>query len=193
MRPRFALRKELAQLILWAALPCLSSSAEVRAMPDIAVQRKVISVEHIEIHTMKTCDDVARRLEATVKPLDPELTAAMARADSEAAEKIAGAEPLFIFSKRDHGAILRIAGQSRKAIQYEIGNPMTATKMTRHRLEASLYAPLRVTLFESDKGGCALAYDLPSSLFGQFGDDRVSAVAQQLDQDLKAALLHAAE
>jgi len=31
-----------------------------------------------------------------------------------------------------------------KAIQYEIGNPLTAERMTRHVLAAGLYAPLRV-------------------------------------------------
>jgi uncharacterized protein (DUF302 family) len=160
-------------------------------MPNASTQQKTISVEHIEIHSAKSLDEVAKALEATVKSLDPNLQEVMANGDVERAKKIVGEEPLFIFAKRDHGAILRVAGQRRTAIQYEIGNPMTATEMTRYRIEASLYAPLRVTLYENDGGGCTFAYDQPSSLFGQFGDARVLAVAQRLNQELKAALLRA--
>jgi hypothetical protein len=31
-------------------------------------------------------------------------------------------------------------------------------------------------------------YDLPSSLFGQFGDNRVTAVGRELDMELEEAL-----
>jgi hypothetical protein len=65
--------------------------------------------------------------------------------------------------------------------------------MTRYRLGASLYAPLRVTLYENEAGGSTFAYDQPSNLFGQFGDEQVAAVARGLDEKLKAALLRAAE
>jgi hypothetical protein len=37
-----------------------------------------------------------------------------------------------------------MGSKTRKAVQYEIGNPLTATRMTRHRMAAALYAPLRV-------------------------------------------------
>jgi len=48
---------------------------------------------------------------------------------------------LSIFEERDHGALLQIFGSGRDARQYEIGNPLTASKMTRYRLSAALYAP----------------------------------------------------
>jgi hypothetical protein len=35
-------------------------------------------------------------------------------------------------------------------------------------------------------------YDRPSSLFGQFGDERVTAVARQLDASLEGVLIKAA-
>src|SRR5215469_9343947 len=77
----------------------------------------------------------------------------------------------------DHGGLLHIAGLARKAVQYEIGNPLTAARMTQHRLSAALYAPLRVVLYEDEAGRAAFEYDRPSSLFDQFGDERVTAVA----------------
>jgi len=84
--------------------------------------------------------------------------------------------------------LLRIAGLARKAVQYEIGNPLTAARMTRHRLPASLYAPLRVVLYEYEAGHAVFEYDRPSSLFGQFGDERVTAVARELDASLERVL-----
>jgi hypothetical protein len=65
--------------------------------------------------------------------------------------------------------------------------------MTRHRLAAGLYAPLRIFLFEDEKGGSIFEYDKPSSQFGQFDDEQVSAVARGLDASLERALRRAAE
>jgi uncharacterized protein (DUF302 family) len=78
-------------------------------------------------------------------------------------------------------------------MQYEIGNPHTASKMTRYRLAAGLYAPLRVILYEDETNGAIFEYDRPSSLFGQCGDERVTEVGRYLDAALEAVLRHAAE
>jgi len=100
---------------------------------------------------------------------------------------------LSIFEERDHGALLQIFGSGRDARQYEIGNPLTASKMTRYRLSAALYAPLRVVLFEDEQGRGVFEYDKPSSFFGQYGDERVTEVGRYLDVALEAALREAAE
>jgi uncharacterized protein (DUF302 family) len=99
---------------------------------------------------------------------------------------------LAIFSARDHGGLLRTAGLVRKTVQYEIGNPLTATEMTRHQLPTALYAPLRVLLYENEAGRAVFEYDRPSSLFGQFGDERVTAVGRELDAKLESVLVKAA-
>ena len=46
---------------------------------------------------------------------------------------------------------MQIFAGRRNALQYEIGNPLTASKMTRYELGAALYAPLRVVLFEDEQ------------------------------------------
>jgi hypothetical protein len=63
-------------------------------------------------------------------------------------------------------------------VQYDIGNPNTASKMTRDQLAAAQYAPFRVVLYESSQDQAIFEYDKPSSLFGQFGDAKVNAVAR---------------
>ena len=62
--------------------------------------------------------------------------------------------------------------------------------MTRHQLPASLYAPLRILLYENEAGRAVFEYDRPSSLFGQFGDERVTAVGRELDASLERVLAH---
>ena len=55
-----------------------------------------------------------------------------------AAEYEESGPKLSIFEERDHGALLQTFGRRRSALQYEIGNPLTASKMTRyHRSRVS--------------------------------------------------------
>jgi len=158
------------------------------------ITRHSIEVEHILIESSKSFADVRAALESNVPQLDPTLVKALTDGDVERAnrEKDQGPE-LFIFQVRDHGALLAIAGKAPNALQYDIGNPLTATLMTRHRLSAALYAPIRVLLYENDAGHGVFEYDQPSTTFGQFGDERVMAVARGLDAALKRVLQGAAE
>ena len=78
-------------------------------------------------------------------------------------------------------------------MQYDIGNPLTASKMTRHQPPAALYAPLRVVLFEDEQGRGIFEYDRPSSFFSQYGDERVTEVGRYLDATLEAVLRNAAD
>lgn len=162
-------------------------------MAEPTVTSRTLSVEHIRIASEKPFEDVRRALEETVPKLDPAIQEILRRGDQVGADAYDGYGPkLSIFLIRDHGALLEIVGARRNALQYEIGNPLTASKMTRHRLAAALYAPLRIVLYEDDEGRGVFEYDLPSSLFGQIGDDRVTAVARGLDAELETALRRAA-
>ena len=156
--------------------------------------KQTIVVEHIRIESAKPFADVRAALERSVPDLDPGLVKALADGDVTRAnhEKEQGPE-LSIFQVRDHGALLKIAGKASNALQYDIGNPVTASLMTRHRLSAALYAPIRVVLYENNAGHGVFEYDQPSRTFGQFGDERVTAVARGLDAALARALLGAAE
>src|SRR6516164_9005766 len=157
------------------------------------MKKHAIEVGHIRIESTKSFAEVRAALERNVPQLDPTLVKALTDGDVERAnrEKEQGPE-LFIFQVRDHGALLAIAGKARNALQYDIGNPVTASLMTRHRLAAALYAPIRVVLYENDAGHGVFEYDQPSTTFGQFGDERVTAVARGLDASLAHALTKAA-
>jgi hypothetical protein len=156
--------------------------------------KQTLAVEHIRIESAQAFADVRAVLELTVPHLDPNLLKALNEGDVArvAREKKEGPE-LSIFLVRDHGALLKIAGRARNVLQYDIGNPVTASLMTRHRLAAALYAPIRVVLYENDAGRGVFEYDQPSTTFGQFGDEQVTAVARGLDAALARALTRAAE
>jgi hypothetical protein len=163
------------------------------AVADSSVTRRVLQVEHVRIDSTKTFADVEAALDSALPHLDPAISAALAHGDEQRAKELERGSELFIFLKRDHGALLQITGRPRKALQYEIGNPLTATRMTRHQLPAALYAPLRVVLYENAAGFATFEYDKPSALFGQFGDEQVTAVGRELDVELERALRQAAK
>lgn len=85
-----------------------------------------------------------------------------------------------IVRKRDDG----------QTVLYEIA--LAAVSLTRYNPAVLLYTPLRVVLYENDDGGSRFEYDLPSSMFAQFGDDRIMKVGRELDDALLRELAAAA-
>jgi uncharacterized protein (DUF302 family) len=149
------------------------------------------TVDHVRLTTDKRFEEVAHAFERQLGTFDPDVRrAATESGDTEAAKAkigaMAGPSGFMLFGTQDHGALLRLAGQKRKAIQYVVGNPLFALQMTQHDVRAGLYAPLRVLIYENEDGKTCLEYDRPSSLFGQFGDDRISPTAAMLDRKLEA-------
>jgi uncharacterized protein (DUF302 family) len=147
-------------------------------------------VDHVRMTADRPFVDVQAAFERQLGKFEPAVRSALAEAgDLEKArariEAMAGSSGFMLFGKTDHGTLLRIVGQQRKAVQYVVGNPLFAVEMTRYAIAASLYAPLRVLIYEADDGKTSIEYDRPSSLFGQFGDERVGRMAAALDQKLE--------
>ena len=150
-----------------------------------------ISVDHVRLATDKPFEDVTKAFEQQLGRFDPEVRKAATESSDTAAAKakieaMVGPSGFMLFGTQDHGALLRLAGQKRKAIQYVVGNPLFALQMTQHDIRASLYAPLRVLIYENEDGKTCVEYDRPSSLFGQFGNAEITAVAVMLDGKLEA-------
>ena len=195
----FSRRKVLATGAIGVAATAAANAAgeptmSQASMSKVSVTSWTIPVEHIRISSQRPFAEVRRKLEDSVPQVDPSIAEALSRGDQKRAQDYDENGPkLSIFLAREHGALLQIAGGKRNAVQYEIGNPLTASKMTRHRLPAALYAPLRVVLFEDEQGRGVFEYDKPSSFFGQFGDERVTEVGRYLDAALEGALRNAAD
>ena len=155
-------------------------------------------VDHIRLETDKPFEEVAKTFERQLRRFDPDVYKSLAASgDAEGVrakiEAMAGPSGFMLFGTQDHGALLRLASQRRKAVQYVVGNPLFALQMTQHEIRAGLYAPLRVLLYEDERGRTCLEYDTPSSLFGQFQNDRISPTAAMLDKKLEALVAAAVE
>ena len=149
-----------------------------------------ITVDHVRVVADKPFDRVIRAFEQQLGHFNPEVYKSLAAgADAEKVraeiEAMVGPSGFMLFKTSDHGSLLRLAGQKKKALQYVVGNPLFAIQMTQHDIRAGLYAPLRVLLYENEKGKTCVEYDKPSSLFGQFENEKVTAVAAMLDRKLE--------
>jgi uncharacterized protein (DUF302 family) len=104
-----------------------------------------------------------------------------------------GEQGLMLFQTLDHGTALALVGVKRRARQYLVGNPLVAASMSRHDVRAALYAPLRVLVYDGEAGRAVVEFDQASSLFGQFGNGDVTAVARALDEKLDRLIEKAAK
>ena len=125
---------------------------------------------HVVLESTKPYINVQAFLEALIPTVDSE-------------EQPEASPQLVIFLKRERS-------QPRQAVQYEIGTLLAASPLTNPA--AALYIPARVVLYENADGTSRFEYDLPSSLFAQFGDDRISDEGRGLDDALAHVLTAAA-
>jgi uncharacterized protein (DUF302 family) len=155
-----------------------------------------IPVDHVRVVADKQFDQVTKAFEQQLGQFQPEVYKALgAGEDPEKVrtklEGMVGPSGFMLFRTSDHGALLRLAGQKKKAFQYLVGNPLFAIQMTKHDIRAGLYAPLRVLIYENEEGKTCVEYDRPSSLFGQFGNAKVTEVATMLDRKLEQLVARA--
>jgi uncharacterized protein (DUF302 family) len=148
------------------------------------------TIDHVRVVGNKPFDQVIKAFEQQLGQFNPEVYKSLAGGEDPEKvrpriEAMVGPSGFMLFRTSDHGALLRLAGQKKKAIQYLVGNPLFAMQMTQHDIRASLYAPLRVLIYEYEQGKTCLEYDRPSSLFGQFGNTKVTDVAIMLDRKLE--------
>ncbi len=130
-----------------------------------------ITIGHVTIRSGNSFATVRAKLKTLLPRLDEGFLPLLREGlIDQARQELEAAAPLSIFGERDHGAILAIAGSPRRAIQYDIGNPHTASLMTRHKISAGLYAPIRVLLRKAPRA------KLPSSMIGRLRPSDSSAM-----------------
>jgi uncharacterized protein (DUF302 family) len=156
---------------------------------------QIINVSHQRVAIDTGYDEFTSNLESILQTLPPNYAENIFK-DPESVRKhlsaLAGDSGLIIFSVHQHGHMLNIYGKPRNARQYVIGNPLIAIQMTVHDIRAALYAPLRIVVYEGEDKKVYAEYDLPSTLFGQFGNAEVLTVAKGLDDKLLRVINRAA-
>lgn len=153
----------------------------------VEVTSTPLPVEHIVIRTPKPYPEVKAGIEKLGR-VDDSVRALLTKNDIEglrsALKRVTGEDGLAIHYIALHGDLLALKGERRPLIAYYIGNMLSAVEMTKENPAAGLYAPLRVVVYANDQGGTTMEYDLPSSMFGQFKNAEIDAMAQSLDQRL---------
>ena len=185
----------------WPLILCAASAGVTLALVRMSDSKREkhmgkVTIEHVHVETEKPFGEVTAALEARMGKFDPAVYEELrSGADPEAVrtrlEGLAGRSGFMLFRTSDHGALLRLVGQKKKAVQYLVGNPLFAIRMTQHDVRAGLYAPLRVLLYENEDGKTCVEYDRPSSLFGQLGNANVTEVATMLDRKLEQLVAEA--
>jgi uncharacterized protein (DUF302 family) len=151
-----------------------------------------ISVSHQCVALAGNYENFIQNIEKVLNRLNPDWSSGLSSNPEKVKQhlaKVAGNTGLMIFGHQEHGALLNIKSKPRKAIQYLIGNPLTAVEMTRHDIRAALYAPLRIIVYEGDNQVLYAEYDLPSTLFGQFGNEEILAISKGLDKSILEVIL----
>lgn len=161
------------------------------ANEEVRVVSAPLPVEHIKVITPRAYKDVKADLEKLGR-LD-ELRQYIRSNDVDSlragAKRIAGEDGLAIHYIALHGDLLALKGEKRELIAYYIGNILSATEMTNIDPAAGLYAPLRVVVYANKDGGTTMEYDKPTTLFGQFKNADIDAVAKSLDERIQRLLL----
>lgn len=156
-------------------------------------QSSQLTVEHVVVQSTRSYEEVKAALEERMGILEntDELGRRLAAMHpsldevTKIVEKRLGSSGFSLFSRVEQGQLLSFLGNPRKAIQYAIGNPLLAIQMISHVPEVALYAPLRLTVYESDQGETVVAYDRFSSLLAQYQHPEIARIAGLVEQKLE--------
>jgi uncharacterized protein (DUF302 family) len=144
-------------------------------------------VERVDYPSSKTFEQVIAALEQQVPRADlPRLSQlvvlqAPAGEIEKTVQAMVGDLGFMQFAKLDQGPLVSLLGKRKRLTVYLLGNPVLANRMFEHRPEVGLYAPLRASVYEDDRGVAHFTYDRPSTLLQQFNQEDVTAVARMLD------------
>jgi uncharacterized protein (DUF302 family) len=187
MLQKFRLHRFVLGGFLTMALASVTNAPAISASEGVDVTSAPLPVEHIKVTTMKPYPEVKAAIEKLGR-LDDSVRALLKNNDIEglraALKRIAGEDGLAIHYIALHGDLLALKGERQPLTAYYIGNVLSAVEMTHVNPAAGLYAPLRVVVYANAQGGTTMEYDRPTTLFGQFGNAEIDAMAQSLDQRL---------
>ncbi|GAA0408358.1 hypothetical protein Acor_71870 [Acrocarpospora corrugata] len=164
----------------------------------MAVQTDHVADVAYEVHrlivdTGASFDEFRERYERAVPALDTALFERLMRDEADwgtvlGATAANAPHGFIIYWSFDNTALLRLAGDRWRSVQYLMGNHTIAERMFRHDPAVMLYAPLRTTICEDGDGVTRFIIDQPSTHFGGFGRAEISAVGVELDREVAALL-----
>lgn len=92
-----------------------------------------------------------------------------------------------LYWKLDMSLLMSLAGNTRHATEYLMGNHVIAEMMYRHDPAVALYVPLRCAIYESDTGA-RFSIEQPSANLASLERDEITKVGVDLDRKLAKLL-----
>jgi uncharacterized protein (DUF302 family) len=170
------------------ALACAAAHAGATTSSDVRFSRTSMVVEHVTASSPRPYADVKKDLETRLGRLDEDIRAKLKAGDIDALRaaltKAAGKDGLVIHYVGVHGDWLVLKGARGNVTEYFVGNILSAVEMTSANPAAGLYAPLRIVVYASPKGGSVIEYDRPSTQLNQYHDADIDNMGRSLDDRL---------
>lgn len=156
------------------------------------VRRIAHSVNRFVIEVDDTFENVRRRFEELVPDIDLAVLTDIIKTGDLAAVKryTAGRTPNSFanFWSFNPTGMMKLRGNSTRAVTYMVGNNVIAETMFRHDAGVMLYAPIRVAFYTDAEDRTFLSVDQPSTHFDSFDNPEITAVGRLLDSKLAAVL-----
>jgi len=161
-------------------------------MPQGSVSVKPFTAKRVQVESTRSFDEVFRDLQKLVgTTAHMDVVQGVSESTREQYEKVIqsklGESGFMPFLNIDHGEWLPIFGIKRKVVRWIFGNPLIAITMIQHDINASLFTPVELLLYENESGhGSTVVYDLPSSLIAIERNPPLLAAAEELDRKVQA-------
>ena len=112
---------------------------------------------------------------------------------SDALKSLVAKNGMMVMAQVDQGKMLSMTGLSLKATLFLVGNPTVGKQLFEQDHGVGLYVPLRISVYTDTDGKTYVEYDKPTALLGQFKNEKVTMIAQMLDEKISGLATMAAQ
>jgi len=145
-------------------------------------------VVRLDVAVHENYDDFRRRFESAVPAWNADRGRKLIEGRTPWPEMIANVaasapNEFLLYWSLDLSPLMSLAGNTRRATEYLMGNHIIAEAMYRHNPAVGLYVPLRCLIYESEEG-TRFAIDQPSTALASLGRSDIAQVGHDLDRKL---------
>lgn len=92
---------------------------------------------------------------------------------------------MMVMGELHQGKVLKMTGLKVKSESIFVGNPTVGKKLFSLNRGAGLAVPMRINVFENEKGQTVVCYIKPSAVLGEYHNPKIDKVATMLDGKLE--------
>jgi hypothetical protein len=150
-------------------------------------------VVRLDIAVQESYEDFRGRFEAAVPMWDRNHGVELIQRNAPWPEVVAAVnasapQDFLLYWKLDIAPLMSLAGNTRRATEYLMGNHVIAESMYRHDPAVALYLPLRSAIYESGEG-TRFSIEQPSANLSSLGRNEITEVGVDLDRKLGKLLV----